>query len=321
MEQKFQSGKLMKIKQVFFWGLLAASLTPRASFTYEIHEGNSTVTPGCEGGVLYSKTESWFSTTPGDESDFIVPNMVAKLQNLTENSFAFVDLGLTQEELDLFDKIIIEDCIQYDRFGNLSLLSEEIPNFLRDIGNDDPVLIQSITDIICKITSNVMQAFQNQTAWVLIRSSVPHPFFDMPRWHMDGYYYSPMYGPQYKFATALKGNPTLFYPLEPTERNAYLTFHQEFWEGFILEDIGKWLQKLEKERAIVNQIFDIKVAQSPKRGWGAFFIVGDPKLSALHSEPKIDSDRLFIAILPGHESQIEEFYQQSLKPLVSGSAK
>jgi hypothetical protein len=40
-------------------------------YAYEIYEGISTVTPGCEGGVLYSRTESWFSTTSrdGDSND------------------------------------------------------------------------------------------------------------------------------------------------------------------------------------------------------------------------------------------------------------
>lgn len=59
----------MKNKPIYFFVLFMTFLIACDSFAYEVYEVKSTVTPGCEGGILYSKTESWFSTTPRDASD------------------------------------------------------------------------------------------------------------------------------------------------------------------------------------------------------------------------------------------------------------
>lgn len=56
----------MKNKPLYFFVLLMACLIAQGSFAYEVYEGKSTVSPGCSGGVLYTKTESWFSTMPED---------------------------------------------------------------------------------------------------------------------------------------------------------------------------------------------------------------------------------------------------------------
>lgn len=155
-------------------------------------------------------------------SDLVQQETREQLRHLTKNSYGFVPLGLSEEEMRMFDKIEIDECEQYDRYGNLELIKFEIPEILRRNGNVDENLIQSVTDSIWKVVSNVTAAFGKQTAWVCIRTSIPNSYFDVPRWHVDGYFYSPYYGPQYKFAAALKGRQTLFHPLTPDEMNFLL---------------------------------------------------------------------------------------------------
>jgi hypothetical protein len=128
---------------------------------------------------------------------------------------------------------------------------------------------------------------------------------------MDGRYYSPYhYGTQYKFATALKGNPTLFYPLDPSMRTLYENYNQEFWKDYIFTDIESLVEHAEEERIVLSQMFDVNNAESPKQGERAFFIVGDHRFAALHSEPKINSKRLFISIVPGQECEILELEKE-----------
>lgn len=133
------------------------------------------------------------------------------IKDLLPTSYAFVDLGLSNEEKDLFDQVMVLNTMQLDRFGHLELLKEEIPQFLRNLGNEDEEVINSAAEVINKIVLNVTEAFGKQTAWVSVRASTPTNEYDMPRWHMDGPYYAPNYGVQYKFATALKGRSTLFF--------------------------------------------------------------------------------------------------------------
>lgn len=197
-----------------------------------------------------------------------------------------MDLELTDVELELFDRLKIENTKQYDRFGNIELMKEEIPQFLREIGNRDERLIGEITDVICKVASNVTRAFEKETSWICVRAFTPTNEYDIPRWHTDGNYYAPFYGVQYKFAATFKGSQTLFYPMSKDMRKVYFENHND--------------------REFLSKFFEIKDAESVQNGYGAFFIVGNREFGALHSEPKIDTPRLFISVVPGHECEIEE---------------
>jgi hypothetical protein len=212
-------------------------------------------------------------------------------RELPPKSYVFVDLDITDQELKIIDQLKVENYGHCDRFGTLHLLQDEIPEFLRNIGNDDEELIQEATTIIYKIITQVTKGFGKQTAWVSIRASLPNHDYDIPRWHMDGYYYSPYFSVQYKFAVGLKGNPTLFYAIDETMRDTY-------WNHF-------------QDRETLSQLFDVNQAETAPKGSGAIFIVGNRNYSALHSEPKIDSKRIFMSILPGQDCEIEEFYNKN----------
>lgn len=214
-------------------------------------------------------------------------------------SFTYVNLDLTDQELYLIDKIkfdsleAVDGQKEYNRFGNLHLLKEEVPIFLRNIGNDDEEVIQATTEIIDRTTQQVIKAANKDSAWVAVRAFTSTHEYDIPRWHIDGRFYGlndpcPYPGIVFKFATVLKGKPTLLYNLPDEMRNIFSS---------------NW-----NNREFLSNLLDLNKAESPKKGEGVFFIVGDTDIGAVHSEPKMDENRLFFSILIGDESEINELY-------------
>lgn len=213
-------------------------------------------------------------------------------------SFTYVDLELTDDEWSLieklkFDNLELETTQQYDRFGNLHLLKDELPIFLREIGNDDEEVIQAVTEIITRLTDDITKGSNKKSAWVCIRASTPNHDFDIPRWHTDGQYFGlngpyPYPGIVFKFGAVLKGPSTLLYNLPEDMREIF----NSNWD----------------DRLFLSELLDLNAAESPKKGQGVFFIVADEKIGAVHSEPKMDENRLFFSVLVGDDSEIEELY-------------
>ncbi len=216
--------------------------------------------------------------------------LISGPQNLNaSNGFVYVDLEIPAHVLSFIDRTLKVDAQKsYDRFGDLNVLKHELPAFLRAIGNDDERAIQTVTEIILETALKVAKACGKETAWVCVRSFVPSPAFDQPRWHVDGYYYPLYSGFPVKFVAALKGPQTLFYRLP-----------EELRETFIVN---------ERNQIALNKLLDGTKAESPNRGFGAFFIVGDEHASAIHSEPPIHTERLFFSVLPGDKAEIDELY-------------
>lgn len=172
-------------------------------------------------------------------------------------------------------------------------MEQELPEFLRLIGNEDEALITAVTAAVSRIVKMVTTVFQKETAWVCMRATTLIDAYNLPRWHTDGSYYSPSYGAQYKFVASLKGKPTLFFPLNEEGRKVYRVH--------------------ESDRLFLADYFPVDQAEFAKRGEGAFFIVSASHFSALHSEPPHDEPRLFISILPGHKCEIAELQENWLR--------
>jgi hypothetical protein len=213
-------------------------------------------------------------------------NAITRLNG--ECSFSAIDLRFFQEELLCINTLKIRATKNYKRFGELYLLKEELPVFLRSIGNDDEHVIYVVTEMICRIVCAVKEACNKDSAWICVRAFLPTAEFDIPRWHTDGYYYSPYAGFAVKFATALQGRQTIFYPLPHSMREQF----------YVCKD----------DRAALNKLLDYEKSKSATQGQGVFFIVGDKNYAAVHSEPAVKEERLFLSVLPGNKEEIEELY-------------
>src|ERR1700722_8112500 len=88
----------------------------------------------------------------------IEENMINKISLLGEgNSFTYIDLRLTNTELDLIDQLIFSQLpagtsVQYDCFGDLHLLKKELSEFLKSIGNENVDVIFTVADVISRTT-------------------------------------------------------------------------------------------------------------------------------------------------------------------------
>ncbi|MCE5315905.1 MAG: hypothetical protein LLG04_00900 [Parachlamydia sp.] len=219
----------------------------------------------------------------------VVDSMMSQIDHLRhhpEESFASVDLRFSQHEMRMIDQLKVETTEQYNRFGNLQQLKDELPQFLRSIGNDDIEVIQVISNLIARISDYTVKASGKETAWVAVRAFTPSSVFDIPRWHRDGHFFSAHSGFAYKFAATLKGNATLFYRLPPDLQEAFAAY--------------------EDDRTALAQLLSVEASETAPKGYGAFFIVGEPDTAAVHSEPKMDQSRLFFSVMVGSEAEIQE---------------
>lgn len=201
--------------------------------------------------------------------------------------FCFFDVGITERDLTLFDQLIITKTASLDLFETTEFPLHVIP-FLRDLGTDNEILLAAAAQRITDIVELLIHTSDRTTAWISLRALVPTDLYDLARWHMDGFYFSPQ-GPEellYKFAITLRGASTLFYPVIKEERRAV------------------WYKT--PDRAYMNQLCKPEKIIRPERGEGVVFLSGRVAQSALHAEPPIDEVRLFLSVVPCDEKQIEE---------------
>lgn len=215
------------------------------------------------------------------------------LKNLNTNQpFSNFNLGLSQEEVNNLNAIRIDSTNAYDNFGNLNLLNDQLDEFLKIVNGENAQLASAISSSITTLVRTIIDAFAKETAWITVRASTPTHSWDIPRWHTDGYYYSPYIGDQHKVVITLKGPSSLFCPL-PFELRPQFNF----------------LQFDSKNREIVADMLKIIKAQSSiSQQQGTVYIVGNSSHAAVHSEPPIHEERLFLSIVPGNKSEIQELY-------------
>lgn len=202
--------------------------------------------------------------------------------------YCFFDVGITDEDLILFDSLDIQTTNQFNQFGSLSTLKDNIEKYLYMIGSNEKKIITTIATCLTNITHLVMHAAQRETAWISLRTSTQTAAYDMPRWHIDSYYFNPedQNDLHYKFVVTLIGNSTLFYPVPHDQRYTF------------------WKHTIEREK-IANLCNKNMIAHA-QRGQGALFMMGGVCQAAMHSEPPIDGNRLFFSIVPCNNQQLIE---------------
>lgn len=90
---------------------------------------------------------------------------------------------------------------------------------------------------------------------------------------------------------SLKGKSTLFYNLPQEQRR----------EFYLLLD--------NQNRNSLARLLDRSKAISAKFGQATIYVVG-AEHAAVHSEPPIHEGRIFLSILPGSKTQIQELYER-----------
>ncbi len=211
------------------------------------------------------------------------------LDELRENSYGFVrfEVGITEWDLEQFGAVDIQTERVYHQFGELDTTEESIASFIEEIGFNEKKLAHQTASRLKQIAQQVIATSGKETAWICLRSFIPTPRYDVPRWHVDGPYYHSDSAEDllFKFVVTLKGPTTLFYPLTLNERKATeKTIHNRHY--------------------MMNFCRNEKIL-SPKLGEGVIFRGGQyTAKTALHSEPPIHETRLFFSMVPCIEEQL-----------------
>jgi hypothetical protein len=225
--------------------------------------------------------------------------------------FLDFDLELTEEEKSNLNSICITSptqenpTVSYENYGQLETLFSDVKHFISSLSPANLNFADSIAKVVTKLTQKVCAQLEGETAWVCVRASIPTKEFTIPRWHLDGYYYKPYIDNQYKAAVALKGPRTLFFNASNEQRKALSDYQlsiQTDEKGEIDKD--KMIVLANNQKMFLNNIFNKSMAITADSGQGTIFLAGDN--GAIHSEPDIASQSLFVSILPGSRVQIEE---------------
>jgi hypothetical protein len=211
----------------------------------------------------------------------------------TDGGHTFFNAALSTAEAALLQNLHVASQAALDNFADLGNLESDLVDFLHTQGNDQQTS-KAAAAIIQRLVEQSRDAFGAETAWVTLRASIPNSQFDIPRWHTDGYFYEPYQGVQHKVAFAIKGNGTLFGNLTDKWRSAF--------EECVSRHTYPLTVEMRTETAeLMTQHGNI---HPTLKNQGVIFTVGDMKRAAIHSEPPITEQRLFLSIVPGSHEQI-----------------
>jgi len=232
--------------------------------------------------------------------------------NSDDSDFKKFKLNYTDQEIIQIKKFNISKSKSYDYMGNKNDM-KNINTFLNNIGTNDKACINILEKIIIKILDNVLSAFHTDYYWISISVTLPNNEFDIPRWHKDGkFFLNSKTTKSPHFITVLKGPGTLL--IKGTQKvnkiyNDLLLKIDDEYNKLKTKSGNKYVKITNKYRPIfADALKSIKIIQ-PKNNEG---IIIHPEITkginegALHSEPKMDTPRLFISILPGSKIDIEE---------------
>ncbi len=238
---------------------------------------------------------------PGDYREIIMkPSELSPLNNVDADAgFSHFDACLTEKEHETLAKIRVGGTATYDNFGDIDKIETDAARFFEKLGNN-PAEAQEQASIVARMIKKTIAGFGAETAWVAIRASQPTSEYDVPRWHTDGYFYPPHSGDRLKAVITLKGASTLLNRLSKEKREDFQQLQRAP------------LDALESRKKLAALIDPSKTETTPP-GCGTVFMSGS-EYGAVHSEPPIHSERIFVSVLPGSKKQIEHLRQNWNRP-------
>jgi hypothetical protein len=231
-----------------------------------------------------------------------------KIKDFLENpkkEYKVFNLGLTKKEKEVFKKFQLpKELFGYSFSGNLKDM-KDLNEFLSKLGDNSPEDIETLENKIKEIAKEVLLGFNEKCCWLNIRITYKDPFFNTPRWHTDGRYFwfRSIDKAQASFVMAFQGPGTLLIKDNKNVIDKYNEIQKLAKPGFEKESM--------RIRKLVNKEFkDVETVQLTNNQGCVFF--GWPgtdkkfKEGALHSEPKKDTFRMFMKIVPGSKKEIYE---------------
>jgi hypothetical protein len=242
----------------------------------------------------------------GAESD-----QINKMEALREQGIVAFDVGLTPEETESIKEVRIEkELPQFDYYGPVNEeLTKSLVSYFDEMGENSDEAVRTISALVARIAATTLKDLNKESAWVMVRVSLPNNDFDIPRWHPDGAYFqsSDPNDRTYKLVKSIKGPLTRFGEKADPEKFEQLIRestenyerHHDNAEAFNEEDV-RIRQGLD---AVIQEI------EPAKEGDAVYYLVGDRE-AKIHSEPKIDEPRIFMSVVAGSNEQVEELEER-----------
>lgn len=145
--------------------------------------------------------------------------------------------------------------------------------------------------------------------WLTIRASLPTPEFDTPRWHTDDHFFAPAQSDAargvWKLCATLLGPGTLFAAEGDRARKMLRRAKERARTEHVCTTVrcaacGRTADVVREEVAV--GLGGREVVQ-PGRGEMVFFRVGGRE-GAVHSEPRVGCERVFVNVVPGTEGEL-----------------
>jgi len=213
--------------------------------------------------------------------------------------FRHFPFGLANELLAIAETLQVAGTGTYDNFGANDRLELDITDFLGQLGND-PTDAKEQASIITLLIGDIVEGFGTETSWITIRAWQRTDSFNAPRWHIDGYFYPPYEGHQLKAVLVLKGDGTRLCKLSTTSRLRFIELERSSLD--------------EKERTRQRAaLIESEATEKAPSGYGTVLITGSQH-AAVHSEPPILSERLFVSVVPGTSEQIGNLRRRWKRP-------
>jgi hypothetical protein len=208
--------------------------------------------------------------------------------------FINFNLGLSDADKKLLQEIKFNNQGSYYSFGNFYEIVPEVTALLKSLGNSEHVSKRT-AKIIYDIVIQVLSTLNHEAAWVSVRCFTKQDTYIMPRWHTDNEA-EMVYkiGLKYKLTCTLKGPGTIFCNASEELKKQFNAIRNP---SFITDPVT---------RVKLYDLLKSSIIQTADPYQATLFLIGDH--AAIHSEPNINQDRLYLGILPGTKEQIKEMF-------------
>lgn len=267
----------------------------------------------------YNKYKSKYIKLKGGNND--IKKALDSLLNSNSKWYSVARIGLTNDDEKIFKNIKIMEKT-YSFYGIISKIEQEkyISDFIKSMDNTDEHSNKVANIILSKLVIPFLNACKMNSCWITIRATEPTDYFDIHRWHCDGYYYKPEEMSNgnknsFKIITSLRGPGTLF----KKENNDIKNLMYELEDKMLLElnnlltDVNRTdMNKIKeiqrktqnKYKSEISQALDKFPTEQTTFNEALIFISGNKERCLIHSEPPMHEDRLFISIVPGNYDDI-----------------
>ncbi|MHB8710088.1 MAG: hypothetical protein ACYC6X_00880 [Minisyncoccota bacterium] len=224
------------------------------------------------------------------------------ITSLNDQRMISIDLQLSPEEKKVLQglKISVGGVL-----GNFlywgSVDNEDLPSNLKSyigaVGENNDITANIISKLIVRIAKHVTKYFDTKFAWIETKTFLANDTFVIPRWHIDDKFFKPHTA--HKLAWAIKGSQTRFGVTEdPTEFSKLTALEIQAGHG-----TGENIRARKELDQIVDEV-------KTQRNEAAVLYRSAGENPVVHSEPHMNENRLFLGIVPGTKTEINEWYER-----------